>query len=77
MLVGVDVWDDSGEAQTFMSQYQVTYPVAHDDGAIAVDYGLTGVPETFVIDADGKIAARLPGPVTKIQQLEDMIAAAR
>ncbi len=58
VLVGVDVWDKSSDAQDFMRQYQVAYPVAHDDGSIAVDYGLTGVPETFVIDADGKIAAR-------------------
>jgi DsbE subfamily thiol:disulfide oxidoreductase len=77
VLVGVDVWDKAGDAQDFMRQYQVAYPVAHDDGSIAVDYGLTGVPETFVIDAEGKIAARLPGPVTSVQQLHDMIAAAR
>jgi cytochrome c biogenesis protein CcmG/thiol:disulfide interchange protein DsbE len=77
VLVGVDVWDKASDAQSFLNQYQVNYPVAQDEGSIAVDYGLTGVPETFVIDAEGKIAARLPGPVTKVQQLQDMIAAAR
>jgi thiol-disulfide isomerase/thioredoxin len=77
VIVGVDVWDNAGDAQNFMNQYQVSYPVAQDSGSVAVDYALTGVPETFVVDAEGKIAARLPGPVTTVQQLDEMIAAAR
>ena len=77
VMVGVDVWDTDRDARDFITEFGVKYPQARDSGSIAVDYGLTGVPETFVIDAGGKIVARLPGPVTTIQQLDDMIAAAR
>jgi len=77
VLVGIDVWDKRADAEQFAARYEVNYPVAQDDGSLAVDYGLTGVPETFVIDANGKVVARLPGPVTSLQQLHDMVAAAR
>lgn len=78
VLIGINVWDSREEAEAFVDYYRMNYAVAEDpDGAIAVDYGLTGVPETFVIDANGKIVARLPGPITSLQQLRDMIAAAR
>lgn len=77
VLVGIDVWDTREDAQEFLDFYDVNYPVGQDDGSIAIDYGVTGVPETFVIDAEGTIVARLPGPITSIQQLRDMIAAAR
>ncbi len=41
------------------AQYGLSYPLGLDvDGAgIAGDYGLTGVPETFVLDGDGRVAA--------------------
>ncbi len=78
VLIGVNVWDKRDEAQKFLDYYQVNYPVAEDSGgSIAVDYGLTGVPETFVIDANGKVVARLPGPITSLAQLRDMIQEAR
>jgi cytochrome c biogenesis protein CcmG/thiol:disulfide interchange protein DsbE len=77
VLVGVNVWDQKDDAQSFADYYQVNYPIAEDGGSMAVDFGVTGVPETFVIDGNGKIIARLPGPITSVQQLRDMIAEAR
>lgn len=38
--------------------------VLDPDGTIAVDWGATGVPETFVIDRTGRIRARSAGPVS-------------
>lgn len=38
---------------------------ADRDGRVAIDWGVYGVPETFVIDADGRIAYRHVGPVTR------------
>ncbi len=35
-----------------------------DSGLTAIDFGVYGVPETFVIDGDGKIAYRFPGPLS-------------
>ncbi len=34
------------------------------DGRAGIDWGVTGVPETFVIDADGRIRYRFAGPLT-------------
>ena len=35
------------------------------DGRVAIDWGVYGVPETFVVDADGRIAFKQIGPVTE------------
>jgi cytochrome c biogenesis protein CcmG, thiol:disulfide interchange protein DsbE len=77
ILIGVAAWDARGDAEAFAAGYRINYPVAMDSGSVALDFGLVGVPETFVVDADGKIVSRLPGPVTSLQQLRDMVAAAR
>jgi len=77
-LVGMDIWDAEGAARDFLEQYGVTYAVGHDDsGEVAVDYGVSGVPETFVIDAEGQIVARFPGEVKSLDQLRGMVAEAR
>lgn len=42
-----------------------TYPSVDDPGArVAIDYGLYGVPETFFLDANGRVAYKHTGPVT-------------
>ncbi len=48
------------------------------DGRVSVDYGVVGVPETFFIGADGRVAARVIGPVDEAlvrQQLDRLLAA--
>lgn len=42
------------------------------DGRVAIDWGVTGVPETFVIDANGRVAYKQIGPVTR-QALDETI----
>jgi cytochrome c biogenesis protein CcmG, thiol:disulfide interchange protein DsbE len=55
VVVGVDTKDFSGDARSFIRRYGLTYPVVRDgDGALWGPYGLTGVPETRVIDRNGK-----------------------
>ena len=34
------------------------------DGRVGIDYGVYGVPETFLVGRDGKIAYKLVGPIT-------------
>ena len=61
-----------------LDTYEVNYPTGPDSGEkIAVDYGVSGVPETFVVDAEGNMVAHLPGAVTSIRQLQDMVDEAR
>jgi cytochrome c biogenesis protein CcmG, thiol:disulfide interchange protein DsbE len=78
VLVGVDIWDDRSDAQAFLAEFRVPYMnISDGDGKIGIDYGVSGVPETFVVNAEGRIVVRLPGPVTSMQQLRDMVAEAR
>jgi cytochrome c biogenesis protein CcmG/thiol:disulfide interchange protein DsbE len=62
VVVGVDTQDLASPAQTFLTQYRLTFPAVRDpDGAIARRFGATGVPETFFISADGRILGKFPG----------------
>jgi cytochrome c biogenesis protein CcmG/thiol:disulfide interchange protein DsbE len=63
-VLGVDVQDVSGDARAFVDEYGLTYPMLRDGpGDIRDAYGILGLPETFVVDAKGRIAAVARGPV--------------
>ncbi|WP_373048965.1 TlpA family protein disulfide reductase [Vulgatibacter sp.] len=64
-FVGV-VYDDKEEAITeFLDRYGSGYPALIDEGGkTAIAYGVTGVPETFFIDANGKIVSKYAGPLS-------------
>jgi cytochrome c biogenesis protein CcmG/thiol:disulfide interchange protein DsbE len=74
-FVGVDVQDLRGDALAFLREFAVPYVSVRDRGDETYRaYGLTGVPETYFIDADGSLVAHLPGPVSA-ETLERGIAA--
>jgi cytochrome c biogenesis protein CcmG/thiol:disulfide interchange protein DsbE len=57
-VLGVTYIDNSSDAQTFVRTEHITYPVVEDgSGSFAHAFGSTGIPETFVIDRQGRIAA--------------------
>jgi cytochrome c biogenesis protein CcmG/thiol:disulfide interchange protein DsbE len=62
-LVGVD-WNDSlGGARGFLKQHHWRFPDLRDEsGAVGDRYRLVGLPTTFILDAQGRIRAALPGP---------------
>lgn len=65
VFIGIAWADQEGEARKFVQKYAVPYPTALDSEArIAVDYGITGVPETFLIDREGRLVEKWVGPVT-------------
>ncbi len=65
-FVGVAIWDIEDEAKRFAVESGATYPMGVDTkGNIAIDYGLTGIPEKYFIDANGKIVRKFVGPVTE------------
>lgn len=65
-MVGVLVNNTPADARGFLTRYgQVSWPnLLNADGRISIDYGVTGPPETFFIDADGIVRARHIGPLT-------------
>ena len=63
-LVGILYGDDPDAARDFRAELGGTWPLVDDpDGQAAVAYGITGVPETFIIDENGIIVAKLLGAV--------------
>lgn len=64
VVLGIAIQDQKEAALAFAKNYGKTYPLGLDvDGKIAIDYGVTGVPETFVIDENGTITEKITGPV--------------
>lgn len=65
-FVGVNVWDNDANARAFLEEYGLTYTNGVDTaGGTAIDYGLTGLPETFFVDRDGQLVRKFIGPVTE------------
>jgi cytochrome c biogenesis protein CcmG/thiol:disulfide interchange protein DsbE len=63
-VLGVDVQDVSDDARSFAAKYGLTYPMLRDGpGDIRDEFGILGLPETFVVDRRGRIAAVARGPV--------------
>jgi cytochrome c biogenesis protein CcmG, thiol:disulfide interchange protein DsbE len=57
VFLGISFQDESGPAVTFARQYAMRWPLLGDPGSrVAVDFGLSGVPETYVIAPNGAIA---------------------
>lgn len=64
-FVGVVYEDEESKIQDFLGKYGSGYPALLDQGGkTAISYGVTGVPETFFIDAKGKIVSKYAGPLT-------------
>lgn len=63
-FVGVNVWDSEDKARAFLAEFGIAYPNGLDArGSAAVDYGLTGLPETYFIDRQGQITGKYVGPI--------------
>jgi cytochrome c biogenesis protein CcmG/thiol:disulfide interchange protein DsbE len=65
-FLGVDVQDFKSDARRFLRRYEANYVSVRDGGGSTYSgYGLTGVPETYYLDARGRIVAHTPGEVTQ------------
>jgi cytochrome c biogenesis protein CcmG/thiol:disulfide interchange protein DsbE len=64
VFVGVNVKDFRGDATEFLREYDVTYPNVYDGKGWTVGrFGVTGFPETYFLDAEGRVVYRVAGPV--------------
>jgi cytochrome c biogenesis protein CcmG/thiol:disulfide interchange protein DsbE len=66
-VVGVLYQDAPDDARAFLARYgDAGYAhVVDPDGRLAIDFGVTGPPETFFVDADGLVRYRQFGPLTE------------
>ena len=65
-VVGINYKDEPENARRFLGRYGNPFAAAGADanGRAAIEWGVYGVPETFVIGRDGRIAYKLVGPIT-------------
>jgi cytochrome c biogenesis protein CcmG, thiol:disulfide interchange protein DsbE len=65
-LIGINYKDDADNARRFLGRYGNPFAAAGADhnGRAAIEWGVYGVPETFVIGRDARIAYKLVGPIT-------------
>lgn len=66
-IAGLAYKDEPANIRSFLSQDGDPYAMVGADrsGRVAIDWGVYGVPETFIVKGDGKIAYRFVGPITE------------
>lgn len=66
-IYGINYKDDPEKALGFLEELGNPYAGqgTDDTGRTAIDWGVYGVPETFVIDSNGKVVFRFAGPITQ------------
>jgi cytochrome c biogenesis protein CcmG, thiol:disulfide interchange protein DsbE len=66
VFLGIDYQDTKTNGLGFVQKYGITYPnVVDASGTTAINYGVTGTPETFFINREGVIVAWVAGPLTE------------
>jgi len=65
-LIGINYKDEPDNARRFLGRYGNPFAAAGADlnGRAGIDWGVYGVPETFVVGRDARIAYKLVGPIT-------------
>jgi cytochrome c biogenesis protein CcmG/thiol:disulfide interchange protein DsbE len=76
VVLGINTQDLSDDATGFVDEFGLTYTMLRDpDSAspLSDDYGATGLPESFLVDPDGRLAAICRGPING-GELDEVIA---
>jgi cytochrome c biogenesis protein CcmG/thiol:disulfide interchange protein DsbE len=65
-IVGINYKDQPENARRFLGRYGNPFAAAgaDRDGRAAIEWGVYGVPESFIVGRDGRIAYKLVGPIT-------------
>ncbi len=66
-VIGINWRDEEDKAKTWLNRYGNPYDVIVFDphGKLIIDLGITGAPETFLVDADGRIRYKHVGPMSE------------
>lgn len=65
-IYGLDWKDPPGAGMKWLNEEGNPYTLIGDDadGRVAIDFGVTGAPETFIVDREGRIRYKYIGPIT-------------
>lgn len=66
VFLGVNTQDEEPRARAFLREFGISFPNGRDpDGRIAIDYGVWGLPEAFIIDPSGRITYKHVGTLVQ------------
>ena len=64
-FIGVDYHDLAPDAVRFVAAHRLSFPMLQDgSGAVTGAYGISQVPETYIVSRSGRIVAHIAGPIT-------------
>ncbi|WP_293625280.1 DsbE family thiol:disulfide interchange protein [Salinisphaera sp.] len=74
-VVGLNYKDTEANAKRWLGRYGNPFAVVAFDptGATGIDWGVSAVPETFVVDAEGIIRYKVVGPITREEMNASLI----
>jgi cytochrome c biogenesis protein CcmG/thiol:disulfide interchange protein DsbE len=73
-LFGIAYQDNPAKARAFLDEVGNPFArIATLDGSAGIDWGISGVPETFVIDGRGIVRARISGALTEGDKYMDLL----
>lgn len=76
-VVSVVFSDEPEDVAAFFDENGGDWPVVDDeDGRIATDWGVTGVPESYLVAPDGQVRAKIVGGIS-VDKLEELLAEAK
>ena len=65
VFIGINIQDKEPDARAFLNEFGITYANGIDHGSrIAMDFGVYGIPETFIIDRAGRIIYKQIGAMS-------------
>ena len=64
VVLGLDAKDFRGDARNFARRYDITFPLVYDGpGNTLSGYGVTGFPETYVLNREGRVVEAFVGAI--------------
>ncbi|MCL2011550.1 MAG: TlpA family protein disulfide reductase [Cystobacterineae bacterium] len=73
-FLGVVFEDSEAKARNFLRQFPASYPQLFSPiSTMAIDYAVTGVPETYFIDKQGTIVAKHAAPIWELRQFDVLL----
>ena len=74
IFLGVDYVDTEPQALSYLEKFQITYPNGPDlRTRISQAFRIRGVPETYFIDSEGKLAFKQIGPFSSLAEIKSVI----
>jgi cytochrome c biogenesis protein CcmG/thiol:disulfide interchange protein DsbE len=68
VFLGIDINDFKSDARHFLRKHKINFVSVRDRGGSTLErYGLTGLPETYFVDARGRVVAHSPGEVSRAE----------